>query len=63
MKRQKTERNVSIELVEERRMTEAELETLASLLFSWWKREFEQRGPEVRERRTQKELGLDILMS
>jgi len=37
-----TRRDVTLELVEERKMTDTEVEVVASLLFSWWKREFEQ---------------------
>ena len=32
---------LKIEVREEREMTEVEVETVASLLFTWWKREFE----------------------
>ena len=33
---------VSLEMVEQREMTDAEVETVVSLLFTWWKREFER---------------------
>ncbi len=35
-------RDIKIELVEGRAMTNAEVEAVASLLFTWWRREFEQ---------------------
>ena len=36
--------DVTLELVGERAMTDTEIEAIASLLFTWWKREFEQQG-------------------
>lgn len=34
-------KQIEIEIEEEREMSESEMEILASLLFTWWKREFE----------------------
>lgn len=42
----RTRSDVTLELVEERTMTETEIEAVASLLFGWWKREFEQQSQE-----------------
>ncbi len=39
-------KEIVIEVREERELTEAEMETLASLFFSWWKRECEQHSQE-----------------
>lgn len=38
--------DVRLELLEERTMTDAEVEVVASLLFSWWQREFEEQSQE-----------------
>jgi hypothetical protein len=35
---------IQVEVKEERDMTEAEVESVASLLFTWWKREYEERS-------------------
>ena len=37
---------MEIKVVEVRNMTEAEVETVASLLFQWWRREFESKKNE-----------------
>lgn len=34
-------KEIVIEVQEDREMTNAEVETVASLLFRWWKKEFE----------------------
>ncbi len=44
--RRPQEEELKIEIVEEREMTEQEVETVASILFGWWKREFEGRRSE-----------------
>ena len=38
--------DLTMKLVEERNMTDTEIEAVASLLFTWWKREFEQQSRE-----------------
>jgi len=35
-------KEIKVEIVEERQMSDAEVETFASLLFQWWKRDFEK---------------------
>jgi hypothetical protein len=35
-------KELTLELIEERAMTEAEVESIASLLLNWWRREYEQ---------------------
>jgi len=34
-------RQIQLEVEEAREMTDAEVESVASLLFNWWKRDFE----------------------
>ncbi len=39
-------KELQIDVQEAREMTEAEVETVASLLFGWWRREYEQERDE-----------------
>ena len=41
-KRNTKRKDVGIRFVEARKMTDAEVESVASLLFTWWRREYEQ---------------------
>lgn len=41
MDNQKNKNSIEIEVHEDREMSNSDVETVASLLFSWWKREFE----------------------
>jgi hypothetical protein len=47
MGRPKAQGEMSLNVVEQREMTDLEVETVASLLFTWWRREFEQQNPEA----------------
>ena len=40
------QKEIGLEFIEGREMTEAEMETVASILFTWWKRDIEQRMAE-----------------
>lgn len=40
------QRQIQIEAEQAREMTEAEVESIASLLFTWWRREFERERDE-----------------
>ena len=43
-------REVPVQVIEQREMTDAEVESLASLLFTWWRREFERERDERAQR-------------
>ena len=49
-----TKKEIRFEVKEAREISDAEVETLASLLFRWWRRELEQRGEEVNGKGNQK---------
>jgi len=36
--------NIDIEVIQRREMTEQEIESVAYLLFTWWRREFEEKN-------------------
>jgi len=50
----KTKKEISIEIEEKRAMADAEVETLATLLFRWWKRELEYSGQELNRRKEER---------
>lgn len=39
-------KELQMDVQEAREMTESEVESVASLLFTWWRREYEQEGDE-----------------
>jgi hypothetical protein len=41
--------SLTLEIIKERTMTDAEIETIASILFAWWKRDFESKRDEYNE--------------
>ncbi len=36
------DKDIDIEVIQEREMTGSEIESMVSILFSWWRREFEE---------------------
>ncbi len=46
---------IRIEIKEARVMTDAEVESVASLLFTWWKRDYERETDEWRQNNQEKE--------
>lgn len=48
-------KEIQIDVHEAREMTEAEVETVASLLFTWWRREFEQERDERMQSKQEKQ--------
>jgi hypothetical protein len=47
--------DIEIKVIEDREMTDQEVETIAQILFEWWRREFESK--EIHEKTPKEERG------